>query len=178
MKDVLDVSQWNKSFNPLDYDSVYIRGSIGATGKDTKTYDHVLTCENARTRYGFYHLFKPERDVDEQVRNFKEVLDAYEFKLMPAVDVELNEMKFYPETVSLTLRIFCDKLNLYGAGLVIYTGAWFWNPSILRSYDAYFSKYPLWVASYTKEPIIPRTWNNNKYFMWQYKGGASKRNDK
>jgi lysozyme len=62
--------------------------------------------------------------------------------------------------------------RVQGRRPIIYTGAWFWN-RIANNYSIreadgtyWWSKYDLWVASYTTTPIIP--WGWEKWLFWQY----------
>ena len=50
------------------------------------------------------------------------------------------------------------------SNLLIYTGAWFWNPNTGGS--SALSDYALWVSGYTSSPPMPGGWNSWTY--WQY----------
>ena len=55
------------------------------------------------------------------------------------------------------------------SNLLIYTGAWFWNPQAGGS--SLLSAHPLWVSGYTKEPPMPKGWSTWAY--WQYTDKAT-----
>lgn len=53
--------------------------------------------------------------------------------------------------------------------IAIYTGYYYFTAVTQISNLSWFSKYPLWIAAYTRNPIdvrIPKPWN--KFTIWQY----------
>ena len=48
---------------------------------------------------------------------------------------------------------------------IIYTGPSFFS-SILCDNKGTFKQFPLWIANYSSEPLIPAPWNN--WLFWQY----------
>lgn len=70
------------------------------------------------------------------------------------------------EQISEYCRILCEEVErLSGRIPIIYTYPYWWkaigNPE-------WASRYPLWIASYEKTPVIPAPWTD--WLFWQYDG--------
>jgi lysozyme len=126
-----------------------------------------------RAGYCFFH---PEMDGAEQASRFLSAFgNDFDFgEFGPCVDVEAPTTKNAAgQTVVIpwsavwitSLRECLNVLEaVTGRVPIIYTGAWFWQPAIGN--QAWAARYPLWVASYTQNPIIPKPWE--KALIHQY----------
>jgi lysozyme len=116
-----------------------------------------------RAGYCFFH---PEMDGAEQANRFLNAFKDDFGEFGPCVDVEVPTTKnaagqtvvpaWSAAWVS-SLRACLNVLEaVTGRVPIIYTGAWFWQPAIGN--EAWAARYPLWVASYTQNPVIPAPW--------------------
>jgi len=83
------------------------------------------------------------------------------------LDIEVSD-NVHPDQVAKWSKEFVDSvmntLGLPASRVVVYTGAWFWDPQAGGS--SLLSAHPLWVSGYTKSPPIPKGWST--WAFWQY----------
>eukprot|EP00966_Prymnesium_polylepis_P222270 5142479-Prymnesium_polylepis.2 len=76
-------------------------------------------------------------------------------------------MQYWTPLVSMRLPAVS---GLPSSRVLVYTGAWFWNPQAGGSSVA--ARHPLWVSGYTPgAPPMPKGWSSWTY--WQYTDAAS-----
>lgn len=132
---------------------------------------------------GAYHFFMPDVDARKQVDIYLKTLGNDTGDLPPVLDLEAkttNPAK-YAEGGLVWLTEVEQKL---GRKPIIYTAAWYWNPTMFiggKKYPEWASNYPLWVAAYPVatgapslddlakgkfKPSMPKSWT--AWTFWQY----------
>lgn len=70
------------------------------------------------------------------------------------------------------VKLVHNKTKIYGLGtrVMVYTGAWFWDPDAGGSSKC--NDHPLWISGYgTSQPTVAKGWK--KWTFWQYTDKAS-----
>ena len=131
----------------------------------TQAADEGLLC-------GVYHYLTAATvgDARNEADYFISVISPYKskVKLWAAVDVESD--KYLPsdaETLTAVVKIFCDRVTSAGFRACIYT-----NPDYLDYRLGDVSGYPLWLALWRSEDLVPSKSDYPAMVLWQY-GGSS-----
>jgi lysozyme len=140
----------------------------------------------AGVRTGFYHFFRPDVPVDQQVQLFASTVGKVGRNSLPLViDVEEDDKKpmwkTSPDGHEYTSRErvqiihdFCNGLKKAlgpHTPIAIYTSAPFVRNNL--DYDRSLAKYPLWDANWkVPQPLVPAPWH--KPAVWQYVGDIGK----
>ncbi len=141
---------------------VYIKSSEGENHKD-RNYD--INAEGfaaEKLNYGFYHYFQPDRSAIKQALFFTNIIDGYNFKLIPVIDVEVkgharNESLI--DSILMFQQIVEDRLLIRP---MIYTYVSFFEDylNVEELQNELF-----WLASYNgKNPYM----GNKNVVMWQF----------
>ena len=158
---------WNKVYND-GYEFAVIR-SVVYGSRYKPSYIDPLFLQNwqkakaAGLRVSSYYVHRPDLNAQMQVDNFLQTIHALENDLPWVFDVELDG-GMSPSAITAHLWRCLELFEKEHDKPIIYTGAWFWNPNILRNPE--WSQYKLWTASYTVNPFIPSDWAD--YYIWQH----------
>ena len=121
---------------------------------------------------GAYHFGHPEEDATNQANHFLSQINGLGAGDLLVLDIEVDGGKS-PSAVAewchTFLKAVMAKSGLPASRVLVYTGAWFWNP---KAGGASMGSHPLWVSGYTTSPPIPNGWSDWTY--WQYTDKASK----
>lgn len=158
---------------------VYVKASGGVKGYDPRFDAHVRAALPHLT-VGAYHVLKCEQPIRGQCVNFYDRangLGEMRTQLPPAIDFEL----FGPdgavprkELVPRALEALRITEELFSCTPVLYTYPWFLK-TVLDAAEGDYSelaRFPLWYATYGKEPNPPGPWE--KVTIWQYAGNNGK----
>jgi len=117
---------------------------------------------NSNLALSVYHVFTPLESVDLQLQTIDKAMQGKVTDMPIAIDVERTDVKDKHEHTRLLVNFLSAFEQNFGKP-IIYTGAWFWNVYVE---EGDWSRYDLWTAAYTQNPIIPKGWTEWKY--WQY----------
>mmetsp|Transcript_1362 Transcript_1362/g.3997 ORF Transcript_1362/g.3997 Transcript_1362/m.3997 type:complete len:157 (+) Transcript_1362:300-770(+) len=116
---------------------------------------------------GAYHFGHPGTDAGAQADHFLSVVGALHAGDLVALDIETSDGQS-ASTVAAWCKAFVDRVvsksGLPASRVLVYTGAWFWNPQAGGS--ASVGDHPLWVSGYTTSPPVPKGWTT--WTFWQY----------
>jgi len=170
----IDVSQYQgvidwKKVADDDTDFAFIRSTICLPGYKANAYQDKLfqqnwknARENASIALGVYHVFTAHVSTAIQLEAISNALKGKTLDMPIAVDVERADVTDKVRNTELLVN-FLTALELNFEKPIIYTGAWYWNVNIV---ETDWSRYKLWTAAYTREPIIPKGWT--EWMFWQY----------
>ncbi len=165
----IDVSRWQGTMDwqkvaEAGYRFAVIRATIGDYYSDPRFFTNWSEAREAGLLLSSYHVITPNVSADAQIGRFFEVLGKRRPDLPLVLDVERTD-GMSPQVITQRIRECLDGIEA-GAGRkpIIYTARWFWDRSVLPS--SQWSTYDLWVASYTRNPILPRDWQS--WLIWQY----------
>ena len=131
---------------------------------------------------GAYHFGRPaEGPAGPQADNFLAAVAAaggFRSGDFAVLDIEDADRAAGPEAFVAWCAAWVDavrtKSGLPSRRVVLYTGAWFWNPAADGHWDA-LSTQPLWVSSYrgpaATRPLMPKGWSG--YTFWQFTDSGS-----
>jgi len=155
--------------------AVVARATYG-TRRDSRYLEYRKGAKAAGLLWGAYGVLLPAQPVPPQVQAFIDTVGEIEpDDLPPALDFEVEDGKPGGEGEH---RAACEWVALVEAATqrrpLVYTGRWFWQLIEDRP-SSPLAAYPLWVASYTARPLIPRAWKVAD--LWQYSGDVGERVD-
>lgn len=145
---------------------IYLKATEGKTFVSNTLKENVSKLKKLGYKsYGFYHYYRINRDPIEQAENF---LRFYEGDLPPVLDIELKGNEdIKPEDLEGILQFLEYLEERTGTLPIVYTNFFFCKDYLRPDYR--LSKYPLWIAWYTKDYSrvkIPYPWK--KPLIWQY----------
>ncbi|WP_103867101.1 glycoside hydrolase family 25 protein [Aquimarina sp. I32.4] len=170
----VDISHFqnNINWNDIKSDSinfVYIKATEGTDYQDPKFKKNRASAKSNCIYRGLYHFYVTDNDPKGQAQNFINTVKQLEpGDLPPVLDLEKLGLKSavtkeaYQKNTLLWLQLVEKEL---GIRPIVYTNLFFANEYLTHS-D--FASYKLWLAEYTNEDlIIPETWKNNGWTIWQ-----------
>ena len=180
MKKGIDLSYWQKNIDWREVDNaslnfVYIKLTEGVTYIDPIAVSHIGNSKLHQLKIGYYHFAKLENNDDmtkcgyQEAFFFNEQLKQYSIDsdLAPALDIEVNKLKFAPDKVDLFINAFRDRMRVYGfPDIIIYSYPSYLNTFLPDNHEQ--GDCPLWIAdpNSTTTPILPRGWTD--WTIWQY----------
>jgi lysozyme len=175
----IDVSQYQGTIDwgrvqEDDIDFAFIRSTICLStyaNNEYKDWRFEQNWQNARQdstlALGVYHVFTPLVSVDTQLHAIDKSLQGKTLDFPIVIDIERTDVKDRTEHTRLMVN-FLSALEQNFEKPIIYTGAWFWNVYVTVG-D--WSRYKLWTAAYTAQPIIPKGWT--EWQFWQYSSSGT-----
>lgn len=143
-------------------DFVFIKATEGGHYSDPKYRSNYSGATMAGIRVGSYHFFKPGVDGKEQAKHFLKRARLKDGNLVPVLDIETFDNAGRSQIKQDALAWLEHVEKETGVLPIIYT-----MPSYAEKYlDQDFAKYPLWIASLKRTPVIPGAWKNCMF--WQY----------
>lgn len=176
----IDISQyqgnidWGK-VSEDDVDFAFVRSTIVTRAYEKNKYQDWKfqqnwrnARENSNLALGVYHVFVATASVDKQLAVIDESLEDKVLDMPIAIDIERYwNVPTREEHTELMIN-FLSAFEMNFEKPIIYTGAWFWNRWVV---DGDWSRYPLWTAAYTQNPIMPKGWT--EWDFWQYSSSGS-----
>lgn len=170
----IDISKWQ---DDLDWDQIYAKDIYGDTvffkfviikategiWMEDPMYDEFWNeSKDAGLIRGAYHYFYPQKNIQQQARNYITSVDLNPGDLPPVIDIE--------ETGGLSKKEIVKNLQLFIAELkkefkqppIIYSNADFVNDYLSDD----FKSYKFWVAHYYEKK--PRIDKNVEWIFWQH----------
>lgn len=176
MLDGIDVSRHQ---GRIDWGAVrahfaFIRATVG---KDYTDPNLVANADGANSNgilFGVYHVVRHDSTPAEQYANIQNAMAKIAPPPLPVVlDIEVpSDVDLRAQTLANASAIADMLLNEYGYNPIVYTAEWWIGPIRNKNREdaiaalGRLKSCPLWVASYTKTPIIPQPWTEWK--LWQY----------
>jgi lysozyme len=115
---------------------------------------------------GAYHFGHPGSDATTQAEFFVNTVGTVGPGDVVVLDIEESD-SVSPGEVAAWCTAFLEQVTALTAlpesRVVVYTGAWFWDP---QAGGASMGEHPLWVSGYTTEPPMPKGWD--KWTFWQF----------
>jgi lysozyme len=170
-----DVSTWqdrNDTPNKIDFKKmkatgasfVFCRASFGSY-QDTDFADYWTAAKDAELPRGAYTFPLTSLSMADQIQKFLNIIKNDPGEIPPVLDIERYQSTV-PNAASIktAIKMIEDQL---GVKPIIYTGFYVWRDEVKGSNDAYFARYPLWIANYgAVTPLIPKPWTT--WTFWQY----------
>jgi len=118
---------------------------------------------------GAYHFYDSGADALVQAKHFTKVLKDWDNKDMaPILDIEQGSLNdsIKPAELQRDLSIYLNHIeDRFGKRPIIYTSYAFAQEYLNNET---FSRYPLWLAEYTKSPPkVPDVWKSTGFKFWQ-----------
>lgn len=118
---------------------------------------------------GAYHFGHPKESAADQAKFFVATVGKLQPGDFLALDIETNDTFVSASQVAEWSKEFVDAVvaltHLPRARVLLYTGAWFWDPYAGGS--SMLSEHPLWISGYVpRAPPMPRGWD--QWTFWQY----------
>jgi GH25 family lysozyme M1 (1,4-beta-N-acetylmuramidase) len=173
----VDISKWNgdasMQIDPTDNISFIIcKATQGTSEIDIDFIKNWKIIREKKCILGAYHFYNTYQDPIKQAQHYwKTIAGEGKTDMIPIVDIEQLSLpkngRVKPVKLQNDLVKFLNYIE-YVSGRIpmIYTA-----PSFANKYlaNTLFSKYPLWVAEYTKakEIKIPVAWKEKGYKIWQ-----------
>jgi lysozyme len=171
---------WNKvKADPKKYLYAIMKCTENIDYADPTTARNVAGADSVEIDNSVYHFWRALSTGKKQAEWFLKHLPKMP-KMPLVIDVEdstnvpPDPSPDFARRCLVNIREMAIELEkAQGRRPIIYTGAWFWN-RIANQYSIrepdgtyWWSKYDLWVASYTTNaPILP--WGWTKWLLWQY----------
>lgn len=112
---------------------------------------------------GAYHFFEANDDPEAQAQNFLSTVQLSPGDLPPVLDIEttagVSDQQIW-SGVSAWLQIVEQAT---GRQPIIYTAPGFWSS---HEPDLTLTRYPLWLADYASQPVLPNGWTS--WLFWQH----------
>lgn len=176
--DVTDVSFWQGEIDFVKMKKSGIKGTFIRAGQRLwfdKRFDvNWKAAKEAGLPRGSYWFFDSRADPKAQADLYCDLLGKDRGELPLVVDYEENykgSFAGWKNLYNFLERLMGGRNRVARDRIWIYTGYWYWmanspqNPAALN----YFSKFPLWIAAYTRNPDrvrIPKPWKDA--IMWQW----------
>ena len=150
--------------------AVYARATLG-TIRDSRYLEYRKGAKAAGLLFGAYGVLRPYQSTAAQIQAFLDTIgDLESGEMPPALDFELEDGTPGGDVEHKAAIAWVNAVMVATwRRPIIYTGRWFWQV-IGDLKDSPLSAFKLWVASYTKSPLIPRAWKVSD--LWQYKGNG------
>lgn len=141
---------------------VYLKASEGGDNIDRRYLENITLARRYGLKVGSYHFYRPRRDQELQVRNFRTQCRPQDQDLIPMVDIE--------STGGLGRKELCDSLHkflrlieqVYKQKPLIYTYESFYNSYLTGELNGY----KLFIAKYNTQPPVLN--DGRDIFAWQY----------
>lgn len=173
---------------------VYIKSSTGVGADDKRLKQNAEGAKAAGVKYGLYHfatinnINNPVADAKSEAAWFLANVKKYGGEMPPALDIEdsrahdkevaaikevttdnadvkrLTAMvtERYRKAIEIFVAEFKKAFDAAGVELIIYSYAPYLNTFLPKG-----APMKLWLAGYTKTPILPKAWST--LYMWQYR---------
>jgi len=154
---------WKKVY-AAGYRFAVIRATVGDYYTDPRFYTHWDGAKNAGMLVSAYHVVVATNYADKQISRYYSVLDKRKSDFPPVLDIERKDSTSKAVNAA-CIQDCCSQISKNDKRRpIFYTAQYFWKDFVTSSPD--WSKYDLWVASYSTKPYLPSDWTTWKF--WQY----------
>jgi len=167
---IIDVSRYNRV---IDFKKATAAGVTEVISRIGVGFDadpfyarNYLRAQDELLKVASYYVPNWTYDRTMQLEAMAAMLDGVGWKQDSMVWIDCEVANGYSgNTLRSAILSFMQAANaLLGPTVGIYTGRWWWDPNV--GLTSWAQDYPLWTASYTATPLIPKGWT--KYALWQY----------
>lgn len=152
-------------------DFVFIRAVLGVT-LDERFVENLAGACGAGIEASVYHVVHEDIAAERQAAALLEALSAAQVRprLPVALDIErplaAGDTAAHRRTLE-HARVVAAFLREAGYRVMIYTGAWWWDPASQDVDVSWATALDLWIATYGMQaPRLPRGWDTWRF--WQY----------
>ena len=165
----VDASRYD---NEIDWKQVYgagyrfavIRATVGDYYTDPRFYTNWDGAKNAGLLVSAYHVIVATNYASNQVNRLFSVLGTRKSDFPYIFDIERKDSTSKAVNAACIQDCVSELAKHDGRRPIFYTAQYFWKDYVASSPD--WSKYDLWVASYSSKPYLPSDWTTWKF--WQY----------
>lgn len=161
---------WEK-VKDAGYQFAFLKATEGIDWVDSTFAANRKGARDAGLKVGYYHYFRPNDTVDEQVKNFVSTVGKAEPDALRLV-IDTEDPKIWkPYSVEQRNKMivdWCQKVQKQlgvKPSVLVYGSPNFFDETLQN--NAKLGKFDLWIANYNvPEPTIPKPWS--KWTYWQY----------
>jgi len=117
---------------------------------------------------GAYHFFEANDDAAAQAQHFLATVQLAPGDLPPVLDVETTAGVSDAQIWSGVATWLQVVEQATGRQPILYTAPGFWNS---HAPDLTLTRYPLWLADYATQPLLPQGWTS--WLFWQHSQSGS-----
>ena len=156
------ISNWNELKKNIDF--IFIKATEGDYRNDPKFGEHRKNANDLGIPCGHYHFYRSNKDAIEQAKDFVSAIGTlYHNELPPVCDWETEDDPADGNDMAEVQKFLDYVESKLGVTPIIYSGSSF---AAEKKLPKSFTKYPLWLAHYTKSsPKVPAPWE--KWTFWQ-----------
>ena len=141
----------------------FAKATEGITYTDPQFATNWAGIQAAGLLRGAYHFFEANDDATAQAQHFLSAVQLAPGDLPPVLDIEttagVSDQQIW-SGVSAWLQIVEQET---GRQPILYTAPGFWSS---HEPDLTLTSYPLWLADYAAEPVLPNGWTS--WLFWQH----------
>ncbi len=172
----IDVSNHNgeidwKKVKEAGYQFAFLKATEGIDWVDATFAKNRQAARDAGLSVGYYHYYRPNDTVDEQVANFVKTVGKAEPNMLRLVIDAEDEKIWKPYPLEQRVKMideWCQKVQKelgVTPQITVYGSPNFFNGMLQNAPQ--LAKYDLWIANYNvAEPTVPKPWSN--WAFWQY----------
>ncbi len=153
---------------------VIARVSDGVNTPDSKFDTYWPAMKKAGFIVGAYQFFRPAQDVIAQADLLLSKMGPMQAGMLPpTLDVEASGGLTPAQVETAVAQWVSYVKGKLGVTPIIYTGAWFWDPSVVSTAQ---SSLPLWTSNYCSNccATIPQAWTD--WVIWQFSDAGTAAN--
>ncbi|MCR5851715.1 MAG: glycosyl hydrolase family 25 [Bacteroidaceae bacterium] len=153
---------WDEVSRDKNVQFVYLKATEGSDLVDDCYLRNLYGAKRVGIPVGVYHFYRPNVNVQWQLRNFSAIVEPWQHDLIPIVDVEKRGKGSLSQFQG-RLKAFLDGVErIYGVKPIIYTGVNFYAAYL----EGKFTQYRFMVARYADE--FPGLSEDVPIVLWQY----------
>jgi GH25 family lysozyme M1 (1,4-beta-N-acetylmuramidase)/uncharacterized protein YraI len=169
----VDASRYD---NEIDWKQVYaagyrfavIRATVGDYYTDPRFYSNWDGAKNAGMLVSAYHVIVATNYASTQINRLFSVLDHRKSDFPYIFDIERQDVTSKVTNAACIQDCASELAKHDNRRPIFYTAQYFWKDFVASSPD--WSKYDLWVASYSTKPYLPSDWSTWKFWQYSEKG--------
>ncbi|HWM90365.1 MAG TPA: glycoside hydrolase family 25 protein [Thermoanaerobaculia bacterium] len=147
---------------------VFAKATEGITYVDPQFHANWAGINTAGLVRGAYHFFLANDDAASQAHLFLATVQFSPGDLPPVLDVEVTGGASDAQIWSGVATWLQLVEQATGRQPILYTAPGFWNS---HEPDLSLTRYPLWLADYASQPVLPKGWTS--WLFWQHSQSGS-----
>lgn len=141
----------------------FAKATEGITYTDPQFTNNWPGIQAAGLLRGAYHFFEANDDASAQAKQFLSKVQLEPGDLPPVLDVETNAGVSDSQIWTGVATWLQLVEQATGRLPILYTAPGFWDS---HEPDPTLTRYPLWLADYASEPVLPKGWTS--WLFWQH----------